>query len=235
MPWRTGCASKVWATQSSARACCRTEIITTRLIRSKKPWAVAAAAMLMTGLAANYLSYASSWDTVDVDNEWKSSLSRSQTETQRAGGFTSEDGELRSQFESIKTIGDNLQTNAEGRLLWLELLKAVDAAVPTDDRPEADREKSAKDVSEREELHIESIDCQFFPNLGQWFSGQVETMYSKALQSQELAETEAAEAAEAAGQLEGDASADGAEAEAGAEGETVEGEAAAAPAEGPCG
>ncbi|MEM6799500.1 MAG: pilus assembly protein PilM, partial [Planctomycetota bacterium] len=174
------------------------EIFTKRLIRGKKPWAVAAAAMLLVGLTVNYFSYVASWRTVNIEKDWSSSIAQSKQVSSLSSRLNGADSELRDRFESIKTVGDNLQSNADGRLLWLELLNAVDVAVPKDDRPEAEREKTIKDVSERRELHIESMDCQFFPDLSRWFNGPVQAMYEEALKSDELAETAAAEAAEAA-------------------------------------
>ena len=43
------------------------EIITKRLVKAKKPWAVAAAALLLTGMAVNYASHYSSWRSAAVD------------------------------------------------------------------------------------------------------------------------------------------------------------------------
>ncbi len=174
------------------------EIITKRLIRSKKPWAVAAAALLLLGLTVNYFSYVASWRTVNIEKDWQSAISAAKRTSGQSSSLTGEDSQLRDRFSSIKTIGDNLQSNADGRLLWLELIKAVDVAVPKDERPADQRQKTAKDVSERTELHIESMDCQFFPDLGRWFAGPVQTMYEKALKSEELAETAAAAEAAAA-------------------------------------
>ncbi|MEM8865324.1 MAG: type IV pilus assembly protein PilM [Planctomycetota bacterium] len=179
------------------------EIITKRLVRSKKPWMVAAAAMLMVGLAINYSSYVSSWQTVDIEDDWSSPINSSKSLTSTAGRYTSRDQELRDKFNQIEQIGNNLQSNTDGRLLWLELLKAVDAAVPVDERPEAERKKTATDVSMREELHIESIEVQKFESLDQWFSGSVKQQYLDALKSEELSETAAAAEAAAAGEGEG--------------------------------
>ena len=177
------------------------EIITTRLIRSKKPWAIAAAAMLLVGLTINYFSYVSSWKTVNIEDDWKNGLSSAQSFQTTTGNFMSRDAELRTKFDDIAAVGSNLQSNADGRLLWLELFKAIDAAVPKDERPEAEREKTVTDVAEREELHIESIDCQYFPDLSTWFTGPIQKMYSDALRSDELEATAVAAAAAAAGEL----------------------------------
>lgn len=216
------------------------EIVTKRLIRSKKPWAVAAASLLLAALTVNYLSYVGSVSTVKIDDSasandpdnWKGAIQQSKSLTSTAGNFSSRNSELRDQFNRLWQIGENLQSNAEGKLLWLEVIKAVDGAVPKDERPEAEREKTATDVSMREELHIESIEVQYFPSLEQWFSGPVQQMYADALKSEELAETAAAEAAEAAGELEGAVSPE--EAEAAAEGgEAVDGAAEPPAAEPP--
>lgn len=186
------------------------EIITKRLIRSKKPWAVAAAAILFLGLSANYMTAVMALDTVRIDDQdtsaednWHRVIKDSQSLTSTAGGHSSDNDALRQKFDQIKQIGENLQSNADGRLLWLELYKAIDGALPKDERADAERQKNATDVSMRRELHIESIDAQYFPALESWFAGPVQKIYANALKSEELAETAAAEAAEAAGELEG--------------------------------
>lgn len=184
------------------------EIITKRLVRSKKPWAVAAAATLLLGLSANYFSHVASWQTVDVENDWKSALASSSGLSSTTGGFTGRQDELRSQFEGIQSIGMNLQSNADGRLLWLELIKAIDSVIPKDERPESERQQTRTDVAMREELHIESVDCKHYPDLSTWFTGPVQKLYEDALKSEELAETAAAAeaaAAEEAGDGGGDA------------------------------
>ena len=44
------------------------EIITTRLVKAKKPWAVAAVALLLVGLTINYFGHYSSRMTADKDD-----------------------------------------------------------------------------------------------------------------------------------------------------------------------
>ncbi|MEM9185187.1 MAG: type IV pilus assembly protein PilM, partial [Planctomycetota bacterium] len=180
------------------------EIITKRMIRAKKPWAVAAAAVLFVGLAINYSSYVASWRTVNIEEDWGGAINQSKQFTQTANGYTSRDSELRDQFTTIEQIGKNLQSNADGRLLWLELYKAIAAAAPQDTRPESERQKTLADVALREELHIESVDAQFFPSLDTWFSGSIQKRYSDALKSDELEDTAVAAEAAAAGELDGD-------------------------------
>ena len=41
-------------------------------------------------------------------------------------GFESQFAEITTGFDTITNIGHNLQSNVDGRLLWLEMLKAVE-------------------------------------------------------------------------------------------------------------
>lgn len=159
------------------------EIITQRLIRAKKPWAVAAAAALMLGLAVNYSAYVSASQTVDPD-EWKSATGPAQSLKSQVGQYTSENSDLISQFDTIDQIGVNLASNVDGRLLWPELWTAIRAAIPQDTRPDEEREQTAEDVTQRREVHITSMDCQQYDDLATWY-GTVATIWSEAQQGRD--------------------------------------------------
>jgi type IV pilus assembly protein PilM len=158
------------------------EIVTTRLVRAKKPWTVAAAAVLLLGMAVNYGSHYRSWKSADTSQETNPAMYRalenSKSWAQTAGNWESTNSSLRSQFEQIVQIGKNLQSNVDGRLLWLELLNAVDEALPKDDRPLDERKETAEDVTSRAELHIEHLDCEYFDDLSTWFAN-VQTAYTQ--------------------------------------------------------
>jgi type IV pilus assembly protein PilM len=145
------------------------EIVTTRLVRAKKPWAVAAVAMLLVGMTVNYMGHYSSWKTADKEEPaMKSAIAASGTAKQNASAFATEHTALTTKFDEIIKIGDNLQSNVDGRLLWLEVLKAVDAALPKDTRPPEERKETVEDVVKRPELHISSMDCEYFEDLSRW-------------------------------------------------------------------
>ncbi|MEN0110384.1 MAG: pilus assembly protein PilM [Planctomycetota bacterium] len=166
------------------------EIVTRRLVAAKKPWAVAAAAALMLGLVTNYGSRVSALQTVDVDGEWRSAIQQSTSLSARVNGWQSANQTLRGQYDEIRSIGDNLTSNVDGRLLWPELWKAICVAVPQDTRPEDVREQTADDVATREEVHITSFDCQKYADLSTWW-GKVSPIWE---------EDEQARAAKAAGE-----------------------------------
>jgi type IV pilus assembly protein PilM len=145
------------------------EIVTTRLVRAKKPWAVAAVAALMVGCTINYFGHYSSLLSADVsDPQMAQALTAADGEAKKATGFNTQHGEIKTKFDGITTIGQNLQSNVDGRLLWLEVLKAVDAALPKDPRPVAQRQETEEDIAKRPELHIESLECEYFPDLTPW-------------------------------------------------------------------
>ena len=75
-----------------------------------------------------------------------------------------------SNYESINTIRTNLHSNDDGRLLWLELIKAIGTALPRDERPKEEVKQTADDLRHREDLHIETLDCEHFSDVGVWYA-----------------------------------------------------------------
>ena len=74
--------------------------------------------------------------------------------------------EGRMDLDALQARMLNLVSNEEGRMLWLELLKAIDTALPGDYQKE-----KVKAIENRELLYIESIDCQRFDDLSVWYAG----------------------------------------------------------------
>jgi type IV pilus assembly protein PilM len=145
------------------------EIITTRLVKAKKPWAVAAVALLLVGLTINYFMHYAALLTANKDDpQMATQIKGAQAIAKTAADFTSENTTLVSAFDKIVTTAKNLQSNVDGRLLWLELFKAIDAAMPKDMRPPEKRQETEKDIAQREELHIEAIECEFMPDITPW-------------------------------------------------------------------
>jgi type IV pilus assembly protein PilM len=162
------------------------EIITKRLVKAKKPWAVAAAALLLTGMAVDYASHYSAWRSAAVDAayspEMARALSAANSLTQESSAMDAKYTTLTSQFDTIVETGRNLVSNVEGRLLWLEMLKAIDSALPKDTRPNDERKETAEDVTIRNELHITSMDCEFVADASTWYAG-VQPLIAEAAQS----------------------------------------------------
>ena len=107
------------------------EILRDRLVKRKKPWAVAAAAAVMLACTVYYAAASLAWGTVDRDL-WKQSESQASTlvgdKTRLMSGYN----EAKAKFSSTDQIGQHLVGNVEGRIRWLEMLKAIDACLPSD-------------------------------------------------------------------------------------------------------
>jgi type IV pilus assembly protein PilM len=150
------------------------EIVTKRLVRAKKPWVVAAVALVLVGLTINYARHYFAWTTANVeDSAMKPALAEADGWGSASQALIAKHSELTTQFDTITQTNNNLQSNVDGRLLWPELLKAVDAALPKDERPAAERKDSPQDVASRNELHVVRMDCEYVGDLGAWFNSSL--------------------------------------------------------------
>lgn len=139
------------------------EIIQGRLINRKKPWALAAAALILLGCTISYASYSMSLGGV-VGDAWTQAQNGARDLKQKSGSLTSEDSAARSAFQDTDKIGKNLVLNVEGRTRWLELLKAVYHCLPVE--PAAD---PPKPITDRVELHVLSLDCEQVSDPTAWY------------------------------------------------------------------
>src|SRR3954447_10669076 len=145
------------------------EIVTTRLVRAKKPWAVAAVALLLVGLTINYFAnYAALLSANTDDPSMKKALAAAKEVATKVTTFTTANTAFVGEFDDSVKTAKNLQSNVDGRLLWLELFKAIDAALPKDPRPADKRLETEDDIAKREELHIEGIECEYKPDVAPW-------------------------------------------------------------------
>lgn len=170
------------------------EIVRTRLIRAKKPWAVAGVAAILLGLTFNYFTHVSAWSETQSE-EMQQAESQAKSVTNTAASLKSENNLIKEAFDRIKESGENLVSNVEGRLLWLEVVKAVNAALPKDERPAEERKETTEDISRRNELHITAMDARYFEDLEvDWFSN-IEARYlsSRGMKSGTEGEEEEAE------------------------------------------
>lgn len=146
------------------------EIKVERLIRRKKPWAVAAAAALMAGCGISFASYAMTLAKLEPnysrDNvTWAAAEAEAGRIANDAKKFQTDDDAVKATFKKYSDIGTTLVGNIEGRFAWAEVLKVINDALPRDEngqRPEA--------IEDRRELHIISLDCQQVPDLAAWYA-----------------------------------------------------------------
>ena len=106
--------------------------------------------------------------TVNLDR-WKTAQDEATRLSSDAQRFQSDATLATTEFEATNKIGHNLSANIEGRVRWLELLKAVNAALPHDPAPKPNQ--PVPPISEREQLHITKFDCQHVNDVSQWYNG----------------------------------------------------------------
>jgi type IV pilus assembly protein PilM len=147
------------------------EIMQYRMIRAKKPWAVAAAAVLLLGCGASYFRHWSALETVSLDKTPGSTnsffLAKNDADT-----FIAQGGQWRTQFDEAKTafaktdeVGKSFLQNVQGRARWLEFLKAVNLCLPRDEGTER-----VKEIAKRNEIKIDSFESQWVEDLSSWYA-----------------------------------------------------------------
>lgn len=142
------------------------EIVSNRLIRRKKPWAVAAAAILTLSCGVSFAAYSLPLRSVAPD-VWKTVISRSQQVSSNSRNLQGNEQTAKTAFHDTDKIGQNLTTNVEGRLRWLELLRAINRCLPFEPPLKAD--EKPLDIPERNELHVTNIDCQYVEDVSNWY------------------------------------------------------------------
>ena len=147
------------------------EIINDRLVKRKKPWAVAAAAALLLGCSVSYAAYSLALGTVAPDS-WKQAEQQAKQLSATANRLKSEKDQAINALKATDEIGQHLVGNVENRLRWLELLKAVNQCLPPYETPEQEDASLplAKRISDRDQLHITNLDCQRVDDVSQWYN-----------------------------------------------------------------
>jgi type IV pilus assembly protein PilM len=161
------------------------EIVKDRLIKRKKPWAVAAAALLLLGCGISFGAYAMAMNSVEASS-WKSATEQADGVIGESSSLKSEAGAAESSFKSTDQIGQHLVGNVEGRIRWLELIRAIDQCLPPHKIQDTNASKNEKPktdatpanpagglsvkISDREELHVKNLECQYCDDVSAWFS-----------------------------------------------------------------
>ena len=169
------------------------ELIRARMIREKKPWVLAAASLLLAGLTLNFALHHMRSKEVAEEN-YSQHMSQLQSVSGRSSNFKSTDDQNIAQFDKLKSVGDQVVGNSERRFQMMELLKAIDTALPRErglsPGQVSQRPLEAKRVDQqREELYIETMDMKFYggedtPLSGDdgWFTEAAKASYTSTLQ-----------------------------------------------------
>jgi len=172
------------------------ELVHDRMIREKKPWAVAAAAILLLGFTIGFVSLSSALGKMD-ESVYGDSVKQAEQVLSESGTLKSGASAGESAFQATDEIGQNLVGYVEGRLRWLKLLKAVNSCLPADPA-----ENRPEEISLRNELHVESFTCSHLEDLSDWLTARSQSIQGPADPSGEAGSggAEGAAAAPAASQ-----------------------------------
>ncbi len=159
------------------------EILTARMIRAKKPWTLAGLAALLIGMSGHYAFTEQSWATTHEDL-WAQPMTQVDTMKQYRDSQVSEDESLVTKLTYLNVMGEKLSENVEGRLKWLEIIKTVNAAIPTVEYPDG-KVPSPKELplDQRKEIHVTQCDTKHYEDLATWWSEDVARRYREEIRN----------------------------------------------------
>ena len=156
------------------------EVLKERLIRSKKPWAVAASAALLMGFAGNLLFAGNRWAQIHPE-KWETAMAAAASTKSTSDAEISEDATQKQKVELLKTIGSEVSGSGDRRLLWMEIMTALANALQ---RPEGFDVKSMPTPEEvpfidRPDIHITKIETKYYDDLNKYLTPKVVAGYEE--------------------------------------------------------
>jgi len=140
------------------------EIIRDRLIAAKKPWAVAAMLGLLTAAVINFVGMFLAWQTYAPGKYTQAFAAAENAKSRSAAAVATLEASKQKQ-EQAAAWQQYLIRVQERRFQSLDMLRAVTSFLPRDEG------QVPNDPRERNEIHIDKLDMQFFPDLSTWFAG----------------------------------------------------------------
>ena len=140
------------------------EIVIDRLIEAKKPWALAALVGLFAAAALNFAGIFFAWSTY-APRLYAAAFAKADAVKSASQAAAAALEEVRAKRTAAADQQRYLVDVQNRRFQTLDMLRAVESLLPRDPpgRP-------APNPADRNELHIESLDMQYFPDLATWFA-----------------------------------------------------------------
>ena len=144
------------------------EIVTERIIRAKKPWVLASVGFLMFGLLLGYFFKEKAHWIVHLDNQvngvaWKDAQTKVDNVSRDSKSKKQKDDELKAEMEKLNRLSKELTSSFESRANWIEVLWAIQEALPDDERIEGDSvDPKQIPFKDRQEIYVESIENEIF-------------------------------------------------------------------------
>ena len=155
------------------------ESLRDRLIQAKRPWAVVAMLGLLLAALVNFLGIFIAWNSYS-ESTFAAATTATEEITSRSATLQSTLDQAQISRNEILATQQQLLRITDRRFQTLELLRAIEAMLPRSEpdktqpvepekAAEADATASKGLAINYDEIHIDSMDCQFFPDLAVWF------------------------------------------------------------------
>jgi len=158
------------------------EILTQRLIRSKKPWTLAALAALLLGMTTHYWMTERSWGSTQ-EEVWEDTVREIDVMQNYHDQQVSTDEDLVAQLTYLNGLGAEVSGNTERRLKWLEIMKVINELIPRpdDDKFPPGNPPTPKEFpySLRKDIHVKQIDSVHVEELSDWWSEAKQHRYAQ--------------------------------------------------------
>ena len=141
------------------------EILQERLIESKKPWAVGALVGLLVASFISFVGMFFAWTTYAPPLYAKAFSQADGVKTRSQAAIAALDDVKQKQDAAIAQQQYLLRVE-DRRFQMLDMLRAVESLLPRDEPG-----KVPEGLGDRNELHIDRMECEWFPDLTTWFSG----------------------------------------------------------------
>jgi type IV pilus assembly protein PilM len=163
------------------------EIVRDRIIESKKPWAVGALVGLLAAAMINFFGMFAAW-TAYAPDLYAAAFGKADAVKKQSAAATAAIGEVRERQTAAIAQQQWLAKVQNQRFATLDMMRAVQSLLPRDEEG-----KVPENPADRNELHIDQMDCQYFPDLAGWF-GSLKPQWAETHIAEEAAEQQAAQA-----------------------------------------
>ena len=140
------------------------EIVLERIINSKKPWAVGALVGLLAAAIINFVAMFAAW-TAYAPDLYAAAFGKADAVKKQSAAATAAIGQVRERQTAAIDQQQWLAKVQNQRFEALDMVRAVQTLLPHDEGA------APENPADRQELHINSMDCQYFPDLAEWFGG----------------------------------------------------------------
>ncbi|MEC9096684.1 MAG: pilus assembly protein PilM [Planctomycetota bacterium] len=152
------------------------ELLFDRLVDSKKPWVVAAIALLLISFTFNYFLNYAQWDRVAHDQsgaspkgKWEEVISKADRTKSDSTSKKNAYDKAKKDYENLLEFGNQLIGNGDRQVMWLELIGAINFVLPGEQSQW--RDPDVIDFEDRPDFYIDSVDNAFFTedDLATWW------------------------------------------------------------------